>query len=303
MRHVAAVALSRHKQPADAIGYGATSSDPENDSREMAVFNDNGAGYGQWVWDTPESSTPQRDGLDDVPVNAQITSIAVVHRSKKATLGSTLYAKAGVRLGTDTTLGPSTEITGTGYAAPYDSGPLTRPGGGGWTYADLANIKLVLEVQPGDGQREWIIDWAYLKVTYADCRDNAGISIYESADDKVVIAGFTAESETQWVVSSTSTVTDNAWNLVAVTFSPFGPYGTNQACISINGGPTSGNCGPVEYYIKTSPAADWLIGCWPNSVDGNIGYIDSFGIWSRTWGASDIREFYNNGSGKVFPFY
>lgn len=62
-------------------------------------------------------------------------------------------------------------------------------------------------------------------------------------------------------------------------------------------------CETIGYSIKSSPASDWNLGALPNNVRKNRGMVDGLLFAARTWGLTEVREYYNSGSGRAFPFY
>jgi hypothetical protein len=256
---------------------------------------------------TVEFSSPYFDDYNDIPVNAEIVSIHAMAYSKKDNSGTTANITQGVKLGSTTVWGAA-NTNGTTFAWK-DSGALARPGGGSWTYGDLANLHyLIANGNEGNGNTVRV-DQLYVDVEYANCQGwDTGVTIYHNdSNNHIRVSGAIQETDTVWVADGPA-VTQGAWNFVVVTFSPFGTYGKNQVCVGV--GDTSGNlsdpsthCTNTGYFVRSNPSADWLIGGLANGVNKNRGYLREFLISGRAWSLSDVQEYYNNGAGLAVPFY
>ena len=244
-------------------------------------------------------SVPDPTEFGDIPQNVQITEVRVKARAKEDSNGDG-EIQLGVTLDSDSTF--SSVLGVHNVYATKDSGALSRPGGGAWNWGDFENLKMELRIVAGGGSRTVYFDEAYVEVTYANCLSSPGVTIYENTSSKIAVAGQKAETNDEWKVEGDS-VSDNTWHLAVVTFSPFGDYGQNQVCISVDGSPLADHCSSVGYFVQTGATADWLLGSLPNDVDPNDGYIDGFGIWSRTWSDRDVLMYYNEGTGEAYPFY
>ncbi len=302
------------KTPTSGFGtspqwYGVGTSNPSDavlTSGSMSARAVNSGVYG-FPWGTPEydDGGAGRDDLKDIPVNAQITNVTVRFFGGKVSGGS-IGGKFGVVLGSSTTwsdvFAPGTDAT---WHTPYAS--YNRPGGGSWTYGDLSGIGINVEIENGDGTGLWTIDELQLAVTHANCQGwDTGITVYQDYNNQhIKVSGAIQETDAVWIVDGPA-VTNNAWNYVVVTFSPFGDYGKNQVCVQV--GNTSGTlgtptCQATGYWLRGNAQADWLVGGLANGVSPNYGYIDGLLIAGRVWSQTDVKEFYNNGAGHVVPFY
>jgi hypothetical protein len=112
--------------------------------------------------------------------------------------------------------------------------------------------------------------------------------------------GWESETGTYYSKVYSASTSTQAWHLVTVTMSPYGPYGKSQVCLSVDN--AAFQCGPMGYSLKGN-TRDLYVGAAPYATGYNNIYLDGFGIWARTWDTADMALYYNSAAGRAFPFY
>jgi len=150
-----------------------------------------------------------------------------------------------------------------------------------------------------------IAQWVYLLSTpssngYLACnyRPHGYPGYFCSAingSDKPYVTTTIDESGSQSIYTYGSGLSHNAWHLIVLTSSAYGPYGNAQQCISVDN--SAFTCGSLSFNILGGGVNDFTFG------SGLDAYVDGVLIANRVWTPTDVSAYYNSGSGVNFPFY